>query len=41
LIDLCQQPLRLLKVPVRNQSLDCSRARQLGEVPIQLLDVVE
>src|SRR5207247_906011 len=41
LIDLREQALRLAKVAGRNQSLDSSRARQLGEVPVQLLDVAE
>ena len=40
-IDLREQPLRLAKVAGRKQSLDPGRARQLGEVPVQLLDVVE
>ena len=40
-IDLREQPLRPAKVAGRKQSLDPSRARQLGEVPVELLDVVE
>jgi hypothetical protein len=40
-IDRREQPLRLAKVADCKQSLDRGRARQLGEVPVQLLDVVE
>jgi hypothetical protein len=39
--DLPQQSLRLNKVAGRKQSLDSSRANQLGEVPVGLLDVVK
>ena len=40
-IDQREQPFRPANVAGRKQSLDSSRARQLGEVPVELLDVVE
>jgi hypothetical protein len=41
LIDLREQPLRLAQVAGRDQTLDRSRARQLGVVAVQLLDIAE
>ena len=40
-VDQRQQPLCPAKIACREQSLDSGRARQLGEVPVELLETVE